>query len=105
MGSSVTVNVELSPNFEEVIANLPQVKGALTEEANAIAARANGMSAGFRTGLYHHDHKSPAVGNTQPRYEAEAAHQFGRSSVALVHPANYAAMKDTHLHNTLLKSI
>ena len=45
------------------------------------------------------------VGGTQPRYVSEKAIETQGGSVSIVHPKNYAAMKDNHLHNTLLKSM
>lgn len=75
----------------------------LSSKVDEITNRANSMSAGFRTGLFYRDHKSPPVGNTQPKYGGSV--QLGSKGwVGLVRPKNYAAMKDNHLHNTLLKS-
>ena len=95
-----SVTVKWEPDLDGKLKVFPQVKGALTKEAGAIAGRANAMSSAFRTGLYHRDHKSPAVGNTQPKYESDQA----RGAVALVYTGNYAAMKDNALNNTLLKA-
>lgn len=81
--------------------NLPQ---ALEAKVGGIVGKANALGAGYRTGKYYRDHKSPPVGGTQPKYAGDVAR--GRDGyVGLVHPENYAAMKDNHLHNTLLKSI
>lgn len=78
---------------------------SLVESATSqVTSNANAMGAGFRTGLYHRDHKSPAVGNTQPVYKGDVR-KFGRKYVGIVVTGNYAAMKDNHLHNTLLKSL
>lgn len=68
-----------------------------------IAGTANSMGGSFRTGLYHRDHKSPAVGNTAPRYPANVERQHG-VPIGIVYTGNYAAMVDNHLHNTLLKA-
>lgn len=73
--------------------------------ADAVSSRANAMSSGFRTAKYHRDHKSPAVGGTQPKYEANTGRPRGIVPVGIVYTANYAAQKDNHLHNTLLKSL
>lgn len=69
-----------------------------------VAANANSMGAAYRTGYYHRDHKSPAVGGTQPSYAGDVR-KYGYKPVGIVHPKNYAAMKDNMLHNTLLKSL
>lgn len=74
------------------------------KETQDIASRANSLGAGFRTGKYHRDHKSPAVGGTAPSYVGDTQRR-GKTPVGIVHPKNYAAMKDNHLHNTLLKSL
>lgn len=100
-----SVKVEMSPDFDKIIRSIPGVQDAVTDKAAGISRTANALSAGFRTGLYHRDHKSPAVGNTQPEYGYEKAVKSSRHGfIAFVHPANYSAMKDNHLHNTLLKA-
>ena len=62
------------------------------------------MSAGFRTGIYHDHETGETLGNTQPRYEGDVGPDK-RFVVGIVYPKNYAAMKDNHKNNTLLKSI
>lgn len=76
----------------------------LDEAVSKIAANANAMSAGFRTGIFHDHATGETRGDTQPRYAANVE-KHGSSQVGLVYTANYSAMKDNHLHNTLLKSI
>lgn len=66
-------------------------------------ADANASSAGFRTGIYHRNHRSPGVGNTQPRYAGDVIRMDGYWPVGIVHPANYAAMRDNMENNTLVK--
>jgi len=68
-----------------------------------VGSSANALSSGYRTGLYHRDHQSPAVGNTQPRYVGDVR-DFGGWPVGIVHTGNYAAMKDNFENNTLLKA-
>lgn len=68
-----------------------------------IKAAADSMSAGFRTGLYHRDHKSPAVGNTKPKYKSSVK-KFNGLPVGIVYTGNYSAMKDNTINNTLLKA-
>lgn len=90
--------------LQRAVAESEDVAETVSERVKAITGRANAMSAGFRTGLYHRDHKSPAVGDTQPDYKGDVR-KMGRSRVGIVYTGNYAAQKDNHLHNTLLKSI
>lgn len=75
----------------------------VTAKTLKTAATANAMGAGFRTGLYHRDHRSPAVGDTSPRYECNVE-RHGSLDVGIVYTGNYSAMRDNHLHNTLLKA-
>lgn len=76
---------------------------AVKEHTERICQSAQAMSSGFRTGLYHRDHKSPAVGNTAPKYEANIENHGG-VPVGIVYTGNYSAMKDNHENNTLLKA-
>lgn len=79
-------------------------QAALELATRNIVSKANAMGSSYRTAKYHRDHKSPAVGGTQPKYAGDV--RKGRKGpIGIVHPKNYAAMKDNHLHNTLLKSI
>ena len=94
-----SVNVKLRKGSVADIFKYPQVKGELTELSYEVAARANALGAGFRTGYYN------GRGGTQPRYVGERARETRKGSVAIVHPKNYAAMKADYLHNTMLKSI
>lgn len=77
----------------------PHVKAKTAE----IKTAADSMSAGFRTGLYHRDHKSPAVGNTKPKYKSSVK-KFNGLPVGIVYTGNYSAMKDNTINNTLLKA-
>lgn len=81
----------------------PDVLAAVSKATDSISEKANSMSAGYRTGIYHRDHKSPGVGNTQPKYGKDAR-IMGKSAVGIVYTGNYAAMKDNHENNTLLKA-
>lgn len=69
-----------------------------------IKGRANALGSGHFTKLYHRDHKSPAVGNTQARYDGDVQDR-PNASVGIVHTANYSAMQDNAVNNTLLKAI
>lgn len=90
-------------------AALAQVVGSgsepLIHKATEIAtARANAMSAGYRTGIWH-DHKTGEVkGETQPVYEG-TVEKRRVYPVGQVHTANYAAAKENMEHNTLLKAV
>ena len=76
----------------------------VSKVTDMVASNANSISSGFRTGLYYRDHKAPPVGNTAPVYK-HSTRRTGRTITGLVVTGNYAAMKDNHLHNTLLKSL
>ena len=69
-----------------------------------IVDRANALGSGHYTKLYHRDHKSPAVGNTQARYDGDVQDKRN-TSVGIVHTANYSAMQDNMMNNTLLKAM
>lgn len=69
-----------------------------------ITANANSIGSGFRTGIWHDHSTGEKKGNTQPRYGGDVK-KFRGELVGIIHPENYAAMKDNHKHNTLLKSI
>jgi len=76
-------------------------KPALKAMGENIAVRADSLGAGFRTARWH-DHKTGEIkGGKQPKYGATLGN---RSAICIVHPENYAAMKDNYLHNTLLKA-
>lgn len=83
--------------------NDPQVVARITSLTNEIVVRANAMSAGNRTGFYHRDHKSPAVGGTAPAY-AGNVQMVGGGHIGIVYTDNYAARKDNNENNTLLKA-
>lgn len=78
---------------------------AVRDATDAVAARANRLSSGYRTARYRRDHESPAVGGTRPEYGSNTARPRGVVPTGIVHPRNYAAMKDNVLHNTLLKAL
>lgn len=86
-----------------LIGKAPEVVAEVERVTGEIAGRANSMSSGYRTGLYHRDHEPPAVGNTQPTYVGDVE-EYGNSVVGIVHTGNYAAMKDNAENNTLLKA-
>lgn len=102
--ASVTVKVDISQrNLERAVNFAEGTESALRSKTSAITSAANAMSAGFRTGYYHRDHKSPAVGGTPASYAGDV--EMGRKGyVGIVYTANYAAQKDNYQNNTLLKA-
>ena len=93
------VKVEMKPGWEQVVSTMPSVMDALDDKAGDICGKANSMAAGFRTKRW------MGKGGTQAVYGSKEAEARGRTSVALVYTANYAAQKENMQHNTLLKSI
>ena len=92
-------------SLQRVLNSLPGLKQQLTESGAAIAGRANALSAGFRTHYPFYDKKSGEVrGGTQPVYVSEPARKGKSGLISIVHPKNYAAMKDNYKNNTMLKA-
>ena len=69
-----------------------------------IAANANAMSAGYRTGYFYDRSENKRKGNTQPSFIWNVERR-GRTEVGIVYTANYAAQKYNTEHNALLKAI
>lgn len=82
----------------------PETVAAVDAATRKVHERANALGASFRTGLYHRDHESPAVGDTPAAYGGDVR-TYANSVVGIVHTGNYAAMRDNAENNTLLKSI
>ena len=102
--ASVTVKVDISQQaLEHAVFFSEGTARALGGKTSAITGAANALSAGFRTGLCHRNHQSPAVGNTPAEYAGDVELKR-KGYVGIVYTANYAAQKDNHLHNTLLKA-
>lgn len=79
------------------------VQGVLQDKTNEIVDRANSMSSGFRTKRTFNYAENKPVGGTQPQYGGDVQlHSNGY--VGLVHPLNYAALKDSYENNTILKA-
>lgn len=76
----------------------------LGEFVTSVSAKANALSSAYRTGRFYDRSENRLKGDTQPRY-AGNVEKHGKSQVGLVWTANYAAQKENHEHNTLLKSI
>lgn len=102
--ASVSVKVVIDQKALEHAVNFSEgTARALGAKTDAITGAANGMSAGFRTGRYHRDHRSPAVGDTPASYAGNVQME-SKGYVGIVYTANYAAQKDNYLNNTLLKA-
>lgn len=100
--ADVVVEIDEKKLYEAVqdAEDLPSVIGDIT---NRIIAQANAFSAGFRTGIYHDHQTGETLGDTQPDYGGNVK-KVGKTIVGIVHPKNYAAIKDNYENNTLLKS-
>lgn len=100
--ANVTTKVEVDMNsVEECVYKLPGTRDALGKMADYIAAKATALGAGYRTGRWH-DHKTGETkGGKAPIYGGDVGE---RKCIGIVHPENYAAMKDNYLHNTMLKA-
>lgn len=100
MGSAIQWN---DAALGRIIGKAPEVQAEVEAATRRIWSSANAMGSGFRTGLYHRDHESPAVGNTQAAYDGDV--EVKRNAVVgIVHTGNYAAMRDNAENNTLLKA-
>ena len=66
--------------------------------------RASSMSAGFKSGIRHDPKTRQRQGGTQAKYDSNVEKHKG-THVGIVHTGNYAAMKDNHQNNTLLKAL
>lgn len=102
--AKVKVKTDFRPGWEKEVYSLPKVQDAVTKKAGDVASRANAMSAGFRTGIWHNHATGETRGNTQPRYESKPARMIRGKPVAIAYTANYSAQKDTLENNTLLKA-
>lgn len=100
-----SMRVDVNDNaVNNAVKNAEGAAGLLNQKANEIAARANAMGAGFRTGRFYDREESKLKGNSQPIYGAVPAIRTRNGYIALVHNENYAGYRDTILHNTLLKA-
>lgn len=104
MASSVTVKVELNDrNLKRAVAFAPGTEAALRKHTDKIKSRANSMAAGYTTPKWHDHETGETKGGTKAAYDGDVI--LGRKGyVGIVYPANYAAQKENHQHNTLLKA-
>jgi hypothetical protein len=81
----------------------PGLPGALESVTTRITATANALGSGYRTPKWHDHETGETKGGTAPVYAGDV--RIGKKGpIGIVHPANYSAMKDNHLHNTMLKA-
>ena len=88
----------------ECMKGAPETVVEVDRATRAIYEAANSMGSSFRTGLYHRDHKSPAVGHTPPVYMGNVEMHHG-TPVGIVGTLNYSSRCDNARNNTLIKSI
>lgn len=102
--ADVDVRVELNmAKFNKVVFKDPMLGAIVSQKTNEIASRANSLSSGFRTEKWH-DHKTGEVKGETPAEYVGDTNLGSYTYRGIIHPANYSAMKDNHLHNTLLKA-
>lgn len=103
-GSVVNVEVVIDENkLKKACSEADGLETILLNATDAITARANNLSSGFRTGIWHDHDTGETKGDTPPIYEGDVI--YGRKGyVGIVHPGNYSAMKDNYENNTLLKA-
>ena len=81
------------------------IRAQIEEITRGKTASANALSSGFRTERYTDEETKEQKGDTAPRYDGNVErHGKHRWPTGIVYTANYAAMKDNYLHNTLLKA-
>ena len=98
-----TITVEIDEAALKDAANRDEVVLATLEQMTSeICSRANAYGASFETERTVVWATKEHVGGTQPEYGYNV--RKGDMPIGLVMPKNYAAMKDNHLHNTLLKA-
>ena len=99
--------LEIEIDGEKLIRAINDGEGtvaAIRAKTDAIAARANSMSAGFTTGRFYDRTEGKLKGGKQPHYGSDTR-KMRSTVVGIVYTGNYAAKKENHEHNTLLKSI
>ena len=89
--------------FKVAVAKSEGIVPALQSAVDRISANANALSSSFRTGRFYDRSERKLKGDTQPHYAGDVR-DMGKGPIGIVYTANYSAMKDNHLHNTLLKS-
>lgn len=90
--------------LEKLAFNSESTAKLVNDVASQMASRANALGAGYRTPKWHDHVTGETKGGKQPEYESTPK-KTRKGARAVVHPANYAAMKDNMEHNTLLKAL
>lgn len=120
--ASSDVEIEISEErVESVINGSEGTREILNKIAADVASRANSMATeksgvwyetgkphtpGRSGGKFHeHGNVTETIGGKDAEYAYKPAIRGKSGLVALVHTDNYAAMLDTHKHNTLLKAL
>lgn len=109
-GTKVEVTLDIDMNsVRRVVYGMPETMEVIEDATSDICDRANDMAAGYRTGIWHDPKTRERRGDTPAKYDkkAEPRRQSGPYAVpvGIVNPGNYAAMKDNHQNNTLLKAL
>ena len=104
MASNVTVKVDINErNLQRAINYAPGTGSAISREVRKIANNANTLSSGFKTVVWYDAKEKKKKGGTPAKYKTGV--KIGKKGyVGIVYTANYAAQKENHLHNTLLKA-
>ena len=104
MASNVTVKVVIDEQaLERAVKFAPGTATALRTNVKERKAFANALAAGYRTGIYHDFKTGEKKGDTPARYDGNVK-KMGDGYLGIVYTANYAAQKENHEHNTLLKA-
>ena len=102
--AKVTVRVDIDEAaMKRAIKDGDGVSGILQAEVEKITSRANALSAGMRTGIYHDRESGMTVGDTEPSFAGNVK-KIGDSQIGIVYAANYAAQKANYENNILLKA-
>lgn len=102
MGSEMRVKIDEKALAREV-GSAPGTRELLQAAVDKIRTRANEMSSGNRTGRWHDPATGKGKGPSEPHYDGDVR-KVGGSYHGLVYTATYAAIKDNHENNTLLKA-
>lgn len=110
MSASVRVKVDIDKDaLRRAVYGMPGTLDAVEDAAEKICDRANRMCAGFKSGIRHDPKTRQRQGGTQAKYgvKADKMRRTGPCAVpmGIVFNENYAALKDTHQNNTLLKAM
>lgn len=90
---------------KRAIASDEGVESGVRELTRSKIALSNAASSGFRTERFTDGKTKEKKGGTAPRYAGNVErHGKHKWPTGIVYTANYAAMRDNYLHNTLLKA-